>query len=114
MKLLFDANISFKLAERLADLFPDSSHVSRESLGQATDEEVWNFAIERDYVIVSKDEDFHQLAFLRGPPPKVVWIRTGNSPTETLEQAIRRNAARIETFGQDSESSFLILGNRAV
>jgi len=25
MKLLFDRNLSFKLCERLADLFPDSS-----------------------------------------------------------------------------------------
>ena len=30
---------------------------------------------------MSKDSDFRQLAFLHGPPPKVVWLRIGNVTT---------------------------------
>jgi hypothetical protein len=37
MKLLFDQNLSFKLCQRLADLFPDSDQVRRLGLDQADD-----------------------------------------------------------------------------
>jgi len=38
MKLLLDQNLSPRLADRLADLFPDSSHVQRVGLDTATDD----------------------------------------------------------------------------
>src|SRR5262245_45605957 len=40
MKLLFDQNLAPKLATRLADLFPGSSHVQSASLDRATDDQV--------------------------------------------------------------------------
>ena len=42
MKLLFDQNLSYKLAHRLADLFPDSTHVREVSLHEADDSVVGN------------------------------------------------------------------------
>lgn len=114
MRLLFDANISIKLVERLSDLFPDSSHVAHEGFIRADDPAVWRHAIEHGFVIVSKDEDFRQLAFLRGPPPKVVWVRLGNCTTDDVERAIREAAADIKTFGADPESAFLVLGRATV
>jgi predicted nuclease of predicted toxin-antitoxin system len=44
MKLLFDQNPSPSLISRVADLFPESDHVSLLGMDTATDEEVWNFA----------------------------------------------------------------------
>lgn len=44
MKLLFDQNLSPSLINRLADLFPESDHVSLLGIDRATDGEVWNFA----------------------------------------------------------------------
>lgn len=58
---------------------------------------------------MSKDEDFHQMALLEGPPPKVVWVRVGNCSTSDVEQAIREGAGSIETFAADEEASFLVL-----
>ncbi len=75
MKLLFDHNLSYKLVERLAELFPDSEHVRNINLQKADDRTVWDFAGANSFAIVSKDEDFHQLSFLYGAPPKVVWVR---------------------------------------
>lgn len=83
MRLLFDQNLSRRLAAVLADEFPDSQHVVDLSLDTATDVEVWEFARQNGYTIASKDSDFRQLALLHGPPPKVVWIRTGNVTTAT-------------------------------
>jgi predicted nuclease of predicted toxin-antitoxin system len=44
MKLLFDQNLSHKLARRLADLFPNSTHVREVGLKEAEDPEVWEYA----------------------------------------------------------------------
>lgn len=109
MKLLFDANISRALVDRMADAFPGSTHVSLVGLGAASDREVWDFAAERDFVIVSKDEDFHQLAFLNGPPPRVVWVRLGNCSTDDIERSLRDSVERIRSFLASDYGAFLIL-----
>lgn len=43
MKLLFDQNISFRLVNHIADLFPGSKHVSDEGLLNSEDQEIWLF-----------------------------------------------------------------------
>lgn len=53
MKLLFDENLSFKLAERLSDLFPGSSQVRLIGLSRADDRTVWNYARTHDFMLVS-------------------------------------------------------------
>lgn len=44
MKLLFDQNLSYKLCQRLADLFPGSSQVRLLGLREADDQAVWHYA----------------------------------------------------------------------
>jgi predicted nuclease of predicted toxin-antitoxin system len=55
LKLLLDANLSYKLVARLSDLFPGSLHVSHTELEKGNDRQVWEFALEHGFVIVSKD-----------------------------------------------------------
>ena len=75
MKLLFDHNLSYKLVARLVDLFPESVHVRNINLHEVDDQTVWEYARANGFAIGSKDEDFHQLSFLYGAPPKVVWVK---------------------------------------
>ncbi len=109
MKLLFDQNLSHKLARSLADLFPDSTHVREVGLKEAEDPTVWEYAKQQSFMIVSKDADFHQRSFVFGFPPKVVWIRLGNCTTADVEQVIRKNFASIKAFAEDEEVAFLVL-----
>ena len=109
MKLLFDQNLSDKLARRLADLFPDSTHVREVGLKEADDPVVWDHAIQQSFMIVSKDADFHQGSFVYGFPPKVVWVQLGNCSTTDVEQVIRKNFAAIKEFYEDAETAFLVL-----
>lgn len=51
------------------------------TLPSRTDES-WDYAGFHGFVIVSKDNDFRQLSFLKGPPPKVVWLSIGNAGTD--------------------------------
>jgi predicted nuclease of predicted toxin-antitoxin system len=109
VKLLFDQNLSHKLAPRLADLFPDSTHVREVGLKEAEDPTVWEYAKQQNFMIVSKDSDFHQRSFVFGFPPKVVWIRLGNCTTADVEFVIRKNFESIKAFAEDEEVAFLVL-----
>ena len=68
MKLLFDQNLSPHLTRLLADIYPDSIHVREVGLREAGDSEIWEYAKENGFVIVSKDADFQQRGLLRGAP----------------------------------------------
>ena len=105
-------NLSYKLVGRLADLFPDSEHVRNVNLHEADDRTVWEYARANGCAIVSKDEDFHQLSFLYGAPPKVVWVRLGNCTTADIEQALRRHHTDLLDFDANKEGAFLIVGIR--
>jgi predicted nuclease of predicted toxin-antitoxin system len=101
MKLLFDQNLSFRLCEQLADLFPASSHVRHLGLEQSDDRTLWRYAAVHGYTIVSLDADFAEMAALLGHPPKVIWLRRGNQPTATTERLLRNHADAITAFETD-------------
>ena len=109
MKLLFDQNLSHRLSGTLAVEFPGSSHVRDAGLAAASDPEVWMYAIANGFVIVSKDTDFQQRSLLYGHPPKVIWIRIGNSSTESVAALLRSRRADIAAFEADPDASFLVL-----
>ena len=43
MKLLFDQNLSHRLVNRLANLYPNSTHVQNVGLAAEKDTELWEF-----------------------------------------------------------------------
>lgn len=98
MKLLLDQNLSRKLTSHLEDIFPGSGHVFQFGLSKADDLEVRKFALENEFIIVTRDSDFYDLALMFGIPPKVVWIRSGNSSTKFIEELLRYNFTQIEEF----------------
>jgi predicted nuclease of predicted toxin-antitoxin system len=109
VKLLFDQNLSHYLPPGLADVFPDSAHVREFGLQKADDQVVWDFARDRGFTIVSKDADFRQMSFLRGSPPKVVWLNVGNCSTARAEAVIRTHAIRMIAFDRDPDAAFLVI-----
>lgn len=109
MKLLFDENLSHRLASLLADLFPDSVHVRDIGLKAADDIQVWDYAKINDFMVVSRDSDMHDRSFLFGYPPKVIWVRLGNCSTSDVEKLLRREFKAIEIFHNDTYASFLTL-----
>ncbi len=99
MKLLFDHHLSPKLVKKLSSAYPDSNHVYALHLDTANDEEIWHYAKENEYAIVTKDSDYELLATLKGFPPYVVWIRMGNCTTSQIESALIRNQELINSLG---------------
>ena len=93
----------------LQELYPGTTHVREVSLESASDEDVWSFAAEAGFVIVSKDSDFHQLSFVRGFPPKVAWVRLGNCTTDEIVSLLLERRGVMESFAADPEAAFLEL-----
>lgn len=109
MKLLFDQNLSPRLVSSLADIYPNSSHVSTLGLDRASDEEVFAYAKEHGYTVVSKDADFAELSQSKGAPPKILRLRLGNCTTDRIEQALRSRHQAIQSLEKDPETDVLEL-----
>ena len=109
MKLLFDQNLSPRLVNRLADVFPDASHVQAEGLDCADDDLVWDYARLNGFAIVTKDADYNNLSVIRGSPPKVIWLLLGNCTTAQVEAVLRAHFAEIEAFELDPAVGTLAL-----
>lgn len=102
MKLLLDENLSDQIIPQIRDLYSNSAHVKTLALTNTDDVVIWEYAKANDFVIVSKDSDFHQRSFLYGHPPKFIYLRMGNCPTSKIVQSLRDNFDIINQFG-DSE-----------
>ena len=109
MKLLLDHNLSHKLVGKLADVYPESSQTRLLGFGRTGDSELWFYARTHGYLFVTKDRDVAELAILRGAPPKVVWLRTGNCTAAFVERTLRLNFEAITRFAADPESVVLEL-----
>ncbi len=109
MKLLFDQNLSPILVKKLRDLFPGSKHVQDLGLGMAKDAQIWTYALENKFVIISKDTDFSDRVEMMGYPPKVILIRKENCSTKVIELMIRGNFLHIKNFDQDPARGSLVL-----
>ena len=98
MNLLFDQNISFRLLKKIKDFYPNAKQVKELGLENASDIEIFNFAKSNDFTIVTFDSDFFDLNTLYGFPPKIIWIRTGNTTTQNLEIILKEKFELIELF----------------
>ena len=107
MKLLFDHHLSHKLVKRLADVFPDSTQTRLLGLSTADDIVIWDHAGQHGFMVVSLDADFYDLSVLRGHPPKLIWLRCGNSTVQEIERLLRANLKRIEAFAADGTAGCL-------
>jgi len=102
VRLLFDQNLSRKLVVRLADIFPDCSHVQLYDLANKTDTAIWEFAKINGFYIVTQDADFAERSRLYGSPPKIIWLRCGNVPTRQVEQILRSGIEVIQELADNT------------
>ena len=109
MKLLLDQNLSHKLVLALDQAFPGTAHVVNLSLETASDADIWEFAKANGFTIVTQDSDFSERVILYSYPPKVIWIRVGNTSTQAIEELFLRYIGEITSFEMDRSKGCLIL-----
>lgn len=110
MKLLIDHNLSPRLAQHLQASYPGSMHTMELGLDKAPDRWIWEYAATNGFSILTKDTDFQQLSILRGAPPKVIWVRVGNAPTQAVIELLTKYSDGIQDFLNDPEQAALVLG----
>ncbi len=86
MKLLLDANLSWRLVKLLKEHFKEVLHVKDTSLPYpSSDISIWNYALANNFCIVTNDEDFLHLLLQKGFPPEIILLKTGNKTTSTYK-----------------------------
>lgn len=105
MKLLFDQNISFRAVKVLKNIFPEAKQVRELHLENCTDRHIWEYSKNEGYTIVTFDSDFFDLTLLLGIPPKVIWLRFGNSSTDNLITILQENQNLIREFIENPDYS---------
>jgi predicted nuclease of predicted toxin-antitoxin system len=109
MKLLFDENLSHRLADAIRDLYPDSAHISRVGLTSgATDRQIWDYAKQNDFAIITADTDFVTMANTYGPPPKVILLENCDYPTSIAVRVISANAILLSQFERDNQALLIL------
>ncbi len=59
--------------------------------------------------MTSKDSDFRQLAFVHGPPPRVIWLRAGDATTATIANELLDHVETIEAFVANEDEALLVI-----
>jgi predicted nuclease of predicted toxin-antitoxin system len=102
VKLLLDENISYRLVRTLDTVYQGTQQVT-DVLGLKGDQAIWEHARKHDFVLVTFDSDFVQIAALRGAPPKVLLLTLRNPRHAAIASLLMMRKEQIELFVADVE-----------
>ena len=99
MRFLVDAQLPPALARMLTERGHHAEHVVDIASGDTPDTVLWQYALDHDAVIITKDEDFADLVTRSDIAPRIVWVRLGNTTRRALlEWFLPRLDTIIETI----------------
>ena len=102
MLFLIDAQLLPSLAEALRQAGCQAVHVIDLGLLAATDQQIWDEAISRSAVLVTKDRDFPIRRAASNDGPTILWVRVGNmSNRKLIELALQALPAIIDAIERD-------------
>jgi len=96
MKFLIDNQLPVALSRFLQSKHIDSVHVVDINLDEASDKLIWQYAKQHGYTIVSKDEDFFNLA-MQDSTVNLLWVRLGNCRKNHLLSAFDKALPMVIT-----------------
>lgn len=96
MKFIVDAQLPRRLARSIIALGGAAIHTLDLPDGNlTTDSQIIQLAVLDGAVVVTKDQDFVDSFLLRGEPPKLLHITTGNIPNDDLVRLIETHWLQI-------------------
>ena len=109
MRVLLDANLSYRILKKIGDRYPEARHVSRIDLPHpANDPEIWQWARANGFtLLVSNDKDFRELVEKNGPPPKLIFLRLGNVSSAVVTKVLLDNYDQIQAFVANPEKDVM-------
>jgi predicted nuclease of predicted toxin-antitoxin system len=102
MRFIADENISWRLKKMLPDweILPSNEIKATQRL---SDLMIWQFAKANQYHILTFDEDFSEIQNMFSYPPKIIWLRMGNSSTSEIASLLLKYTEDINDFLKNSE-----------
>jgi len=107
MKILLDENVSWRIIKLIENYFDEVKHISTISSNRLSDKDIWDFAKNNNFTILTYDSDFRNFVSYYNYPPKVVWLRTGNISKSKLAELIKNNIDSIIEFGTNDDFGIL-------
>lgn len=90
MIIWIDAHLSPAIAVWITSTFGITAIALRDiGLRDAEDPEIFEAAKAEGVVLMTKDSDFVDLANRFGAPPKIIWLRCGNTSNAQLQNILR-------------------------
>ena len=86
MRFIVDAQLPPALARWLCEQGHPAEHVQDVGLRQAEDSPIWQYALEQNTVLLTKDEDFARRVRQSRKTPVIVWLRVGNCSNRALRE----------------------------
>lgn len=94
MKFLVDHQLPPSLAEFLRALGHEARHVRELGLKAEDDLTIWG-QVEKGFILISKDQDFFNLACRPGESGRLIWVRLGNCRNQPLLDAFEKFLPQI-------------------
>ena len=98
MRLLFDQNVSYRVVKQLKPNFSDIIGVREVGLLNADDVHIWEYARQHDYTVVTFDKDIPNIGSVRGFPPKIIWLHTGNLSNQAVVDLFLNRSDEFANF----------------
>ena len=73
-----------------------------------SDRQIWDYAAQHGFAIITADKDFLEMAEVMGPPQKIILLENCDYPTNVAVRILTANAIRLSEF-ERNDRSFLIL-----
>lgn len=108
-KFIVDTQLPPKLANALNDWGMDAIHTTYFKDGHLLDDaSIRKIAVEEGRIIVTKDADFRDYFLLKGSPPDILMIKTGNILNKDLIQLLERNFQAISRLFEEGNNMVVI------
>ena len=113
MKFIIDAQLPYALSMHLKQKGFDVIHTDDlPNKELTTDNEIREISVKEDRIVVTKDSDFLDSYYIKGIPPKLLLVSTGNIKNKVLFNLLESNIEKIiELFGQ---YTFIELDNNEI
>lgn len=105
MKIWVDAQLSPALALWMCEALKVEAFALRDlGLRDAKDPVIFERARAADAIVFTKDQDFLDLLRRRGPPPRILWLSSGNSSNQHVRILLARSWPKVLGLFESGEA----------